>query len=167
MIPTRDNLQFITIVGVALAIFLSLLLSLVEKRRGRKIKWGGFVVFAVAGYGIVMVGFTSKLIADMHAKGNEATTLGIVTARDLPNHDQYQFAYSVGDQRYTSWHQGTVNCGPNRIYVGGVFTVYYDPLHPSRADLCSFKGAVKNDLQILGLMSAMLVLTAIFTRKSW
>jgi hypothetical protein len=167
MTPTRDNLQLLVTVCMALAVFLSLLLFIVEKIRGRKIKWGGFIVFAVAGYGVLMVGFTAKLVTDITAKGNEATTVGIVIVHDLPNHNQYQFEYAVGGQRYTAWHQGTVDCGPDDIIVGGKFTVYYDPLHPSRADLCSFKGAVKNDLQILGLLSVMLAFTALITRKSW
>jgi len=167
MTPARDNLQLLVTACLALAVFLSLLLFFAEKIRGRKIKWGGFVVFAVAGYGVLMAGFTAKLVADIRAKRSEATTVGIVIAHDLPNHNQYQFEYAVGGQRYTAWHQGTVDCGPNNINVGGKFTVYYDPLHPNTADLCSFKAAVKNDMEILGLFSGMLVFSALVTRKSW
>jgi hypothetical protein len=166
MIPTRNNLQLLVTVCLALAVFLSLLLLIVAKIRGRKIKWGGFVVFAVAGYGVPMVGFTTKLVTDISAKRNRATTVGMVIAHDLPNHNQYQFEYAIDGQRYTAWHQGTVDCGPNDINVGGKFTVYYDPPHPNRADLCSFKAAVKNDIEILGLLSGMLVFTALITRKS-
>jgi hypothetical protein len=167
MTPTRENLQLFVTVCVALAVLLSLLLLIVEKIRGRKIRWGGFVVFAIAGYGVLMVGFATKLVNDISARRNEATTVGIVIANDRSNHNQYQFEYAVHGQRYTAWHQGTVDCGPNDISVGGAFTVYYDPVHPNRADLCSFKAAVKNDLEILGLLSGMLVFTAVITRKSW
>jgi hypothetical protein len=73
----------------------------------------------------------------------------------------------VRAERYTAWHQGTVDCDPIDISVGETFTVSYDRVHPNRADLCSFKGAVKNDLKILGLLSGMLVFTAVITRKSW
>jgi hypothetical protein len=36
-------------------------------------------------------------------------------------------------------------------------------MHPEKADLCSFRGAIKDDLKILGLLSGMLLLTAVFT----
>lgn len=114
-----------------------------------------------------MVGVATKLIHDIRARRNEATTLGIVIANDRANHNQYQFEYAVVGRTYTAWHQGTVDRGPSDIYVGGTFTVYYDPAHPDRADLCSFRAAVKTDLEILGLLSGMLVFTAVITRKSW
>jgi hypothetical protein len=62
MTPSRENLQSFAMVCLALAVFLSLLLFIVEKIRGRQIRWGGFVVFAVAGYGVLMVGFATKLV---------------------------------------------------------------------------------------------------------
>jgi len=167
MIPTSDNLQLFVTVSLALAVFLSLLLFMVEKIRKRKSRWGGFVVFALAGYGVLMVGLTTKLVNDIRARRKEAATVGIVIANDRSNHNQYQFEYAVRSQKYTAWHQGTVDCGPSDISVGGTFTVYYDSVHPNRADLCNFKAAVNNDLEILGLLSGMLVFTAAITRKSW
>ena len=167
MIPIRENLQLFVTVSSALAIFLSLLLLMVEKIRKRKIRWSGFVVFALAGYGVLLVGLTTKLVDDTRARGKEVTTVGIVIANDRSNHNQYQFEYAVRGQKYTAWHQGTVDCGPSDISVGGTFTVYYDPVHPNRADLCSFKTGMKNDLEVIGLLSGMLVFTAVITRKSW
>ena len=166
MIPSRENLQLFVTVCLALAVLFSLLLFIVEKIRGQKTRWGGFVVFAIAGYGVPITGFTSKLVNDIRTRRNEATTVGIVIANDRSNHNQYQFEYAVDGQRYTAWHQGTVDCGPSDISVGGTVTVYYNPVHRDRADLCNFKGAVKNDLEILGLLSGMLVFTAFITRKS-
>lgn len=167
MTPSRDNLELLVTVSLALAVFLSLLLFVVEKIRRRKIRWGGFVVFVVAGYGVLMVGYTTKLANDIHARRNEETTVGLVIGNDRANHNQYQFEYAVHGQRYTAWHQGTVDCGPSDIAVGGASTVYYDPAHPNRADLCSFRAAVKTDTEILGLVLGMLVFTAVITRKSW
>ena len=104
---------------------------------------GAFAVFAVAGYGVLMVGFITKLVNGIRTRRNEATTVGLVIANDRSNHNQYQFQYAVDGQRYTAWHQGTVDCGPSDISVGGTFTVYYDPVHPNRADLCSFQSRSK------------------------
>ena len=163
MAPTRENIQVFLAVGLGIAVFLSILLFIVEKMLGRKIKWGGFIVFALAAYGLPIVGFASKYVGDRKTWRNEATTLGIVVAHDLPNHNQYQFEYAVSGQRYYSWHQGTVDCDPGEMGIGKTFKVYYDPTHPDKADLCSFKSALKNDLQILGLLSGMLLLTAVFT----
>lgn len=163
MTPTRENIQLLVELAFGIAIFLSILLFVAEKLLRRKIKWGGFVVFALAAYGLPIVGFASKYLADRKTVRNEATTFGIVVAHDLANHNQYQFEYAVSGQRYYSWHQGTVDCDPGEMGIGRTYKVYYDPARPDKSDPCSFKSAVKNDLQILGLLSGMLALTAIFT----
>ncbi len=148
---------------MGIALLLSGLLFVVEKISGRKIKWGGFIVFALAAYGLPIVGFASKYAGDRKSWRNEATTSGVVVAHDLPNHNQYQFEYAISGQRYYGWHQGTVTCDAGEIYVGKTVLVYYDPMHADKADLCSFRGAISNDLQILALLSGMLGLTAVFT----
>ena len=162
MTPNLENIQVFVAVGMGIAILLSGLLFIVEKISGRKIKWGGFIVFALAAYGLPIVGFASKYVGDRKTWRNEATTSGIVVAHDLPNHNQYQFEYAISGRRYYSWHQGTVTCDAGEIYIGKTVLVYYDPVHPEKADLCSFQGAIHNDLQILGLLSGMLILTAVF-----
>jgi len=161
MTPTLENIQVFAAVGVGIALLLSGMLFIVEKISRRKIKWGGFIVFALAAYGLPIFGFASKYVGDRKTWRNEATTSGIVVAHDPPNHNQYQFEYAISDHRYYSWHQGTVTCDAGEI--GKSVLVYYDPVHPEKADLCSFRGAIQNDLQILGLLSGMLVLTAAFT----
>jgi hypothetical protein len=163
MTPTRDNIQLFLELALGIAICLSALLFIVERLLGREIKWGGFIVFALAGYGLPIVGFASKYVGDTKTLRNEGTTVGIVVAHDLANHNQYQFEYRVSGERYYGWHQGTVDCDPGEMAIGKNYKVFYDPVHPEKADLCSFKSAVKNDLQILGLLSGMLFLTAIFT----
>ena len=162
MTPTSENINVFVALCWGIALLLSGLLFVFEKISGRKIKWGGFIVFALAGYGLPIVGFASKYAGDRKSWRNEATTSGVVVAHDLPNHNQYQFEYAISGQRYYSWHQGTVTCDAGEIYVGKTVLVYYDPMHPDKADLCSFRGAITNDLQILGLLSGMLVLTAVF-----
>ena len=126
---------------------------------------GGFIVFALAAYGLPIVGFASKYVRDTKTSQREATTSGVVVEHDLPNHNQYRFEYAISGQRYYGWHQGTVTCSPGEIYIGKAVLVYYDPEHPKKADLCSFRGAIKNDVEILGLLSGMLVLTAVFTAR--
>jgi hypothetical protein len=44
--------------------------------------------FALAGYGVLMVGWTTKLVNDIRARRKEATTVGIVIANDRSNHTQ-------------------------------------------------------------------------------
>ena len=165
MTPTLENIQLFVAVSFGLAIVLSGLLFIIQKISGRKIKWGGFIVFALAAYGLPIVGFASKYVGDRKTWRREATTSGIVVEHDLPNHNQYRFEYAISGQQYYSWHQGTVTCNPGEIYIGKKVLVYYDPIHPEKADLCSFRGAITNDLQILGLLSGMLVLTAVFTSR--
>jgi len=46
MTPTRDNIHLFLGLTFGIAIFLSALLFVLEKRLGRKIKWGGIIVFA-------------------------------------------------------------------------------------------------------------------------
>jgi hypothetical protein len=163
MTPTPENIHTFVAISFGVAIFLSGLLFIVQKISGRKIKWGGFIVFALAAYGLPIVGFASKYVGDRKTWRNEATTSGIVVAHDPPNHNQYEFEYAIASQRYYSWHQGTVTCDAGELNIGKTVLVYYDPMHPEKADLCSFRGAIENDLQILGLLSGMLVLTAVFT----
>jgi hypothetical protein len=128
----------------------------------REIKWDGFIVFALAAYGLPIVGFASRYVGDRKTWRNEATTSGIVVAHDAPNHNQYQFEYMRSGQRHYGWHVGTTTCDAGEIYVGKAVLVYYDPMHPDKADLCSFQGAMKNDLQALGGLSGVLVLTVVF-----
>jgi hypothetical protein len=110
MTPTLENIQIFVAVSIGIALFLSGLLFIVEKISGRKIKWGGFIVFALAAYLLPIVGFASKYVGDRKTWRNEATTSGIVVAHDPPNHDRYQFEYAISGQRYSSWHIGTDTC---------------------------------------------------------
>jgi Protein of unknown function (DUF3592) len=157
MTPTLENIHVFA-EGLGIAILLLGLFFIVQKISGRKMS--GFMVFAL---GLPIVGFASKYVGDWKTWRNEATTSGIVVAHDLPNHNQYQFEYAMSGHRYYSWHQGTTDCDAGEINVGKTILVYYDPIHPEKADLCSFRGAIRNDLQILGLLSGMLVLIAVFT----
>ena len=115
MIPNVENLRVFSMVCLGLAIFLSLLLFVAEKVLKRKIKWGGFVVLAIAGYGLPIFGFASKYVDDRTAWRHEATTSGIAVAHDPPNHDQYEFEYVVAGQRHYSWHTGTAGCDPGEM----------------------------------------------------
>ena len=87
MTPTLENIHIFVAVGFGVAIILSGLLFIVQKISGRKIKWGGFIVFALAAYGLAVVGFASKYFGDRKTWRNEATTSGIVVAHDLANHN--------------------------------------------------------------------------------
>ena len=165
MTPTTENIKVFVALCLGVGLLLSGLLFVLEKISGRRIKWGGIIVFALAGYGLPIVGVASKYARDRNSWRDEATTSGVVVAHDLPNHNQYQFEYAISGQRYYSWHQGTTTCDAGEICVGKTVAVYYDPMHPDRADLCSFRGAIANDLKILGLLFGMLVLTAVFTTR--
>lgn len=165
MLPSAEKTQIFFAISLGVALFLSLLLFIARKLSGGKINWGGFVLFACAAYSLPMVGIVSKYLKDRQALQNEKTTSGIVVAHDLPNHNQYQFEYVVSGQRHYAWHQGTTTCDAADVFVGKSVTVFYDPLHPERADLCSFKGAITNDLQVLCLLCGMLVITTIFTAR--
>jgi hypothetical protein len=88
MTPTPENIHTFGAISFGVAIFLSGLLFIVQKILGRKIKWGGFIVFALAAYGLPIVGFASKYVGDRKTCRNEATTSGIVVAHDPPNHNQ-------------------------------------------------------------------------------
>jgi Protein of unknown function (DUF3592) len=164
MTPTSENIKVFVALCLGIALLLSGLLFVFETISGRRIKWGGFIVFALAAYGLPIVGFASKYAGDRNSLRNETTTSGVVAAHDVPNHNQYQFEYAISGQRYYGWHQGAVTCDTGELYVGKTVLVYYDPTHPEKADLCSFRGAISNDLQILTLLSGMLAVTAVFTR---
>jgi len=84
MTPTLENIQLFVAVSFGLAIVLSGLLFIIQKISGRKIKWGGFIVFALAAYGLPIVGFASKYVGDRKTWRREATTSGIVVEHDLP-----------------------------------------------------------------------------------
>ncbi len=161
MWPTSENFQTLSAICISFALLLSLLLFIARKLTGRKIKWGGFVLFALAAYGLPIVGIVAKYTGDRKALQREATTTGIVVVHDLPNHNQYQFEYVVSGQRHYAWHQGTTTCDGGDMFVGKTVTVFYDPLHAEKADLCSFRGALTNDLQVFGLLCGMLIITAV------
>lgn len=163
MWPTVENIQTFSAICIGIALLLSLLLFIARKLTGRKIKWGGFAVFALAAYGLPIVGIVAKYLRDRKALQHEATTSGIVVAHDPPNHNQYQFEYVVSGQRHYAWHRSTTTCDAGDIFVGKTVTVFYDPLHVEKADLCSFRGALTNDLQVFGLLCGMLIFTTIGT----
>jgi hypothetical protein len=136
MTPTPENIHTFVAISFGVAIFLSGLLFIVQKISRRKIKWGGFIVFALAAYGLPIVGFASKYVGDRKSWRNEATTSGIVVAHDPPNHNQYEFEYAIASQRYYSWHQGTVTCDAGELNIGKtVLERVTKPSQDSRATL--------------------------------
>src|SRR5260370_7474106 len=108
MTPTTENIKIFVGLCMGIALLLSGLLFVVEKISGRKIKWGGFIVFALAAYGLPIVGFASKYAGDRKSWRNEPTTSGVGVAHDLPNHNQYPFQYSISRPRHYPCTQSTL-----------------------------------------------------------
>lgn len=103
--------------------------------------------------------------ADSEIAKRQKTTIARIDAHDPPNHDRYEYIYSVDGKTYSGWE---IPDDKHDFLVGEQLTVYYDPIDPSRSALVDFDEAALKafaPVPMCGVLVLGFVLLIFFLRR--
>jgi len=80
--------------------------------------------------------FCLRMRSDLEVARRQKSTIATITAHDPPNHDRYQYVFTVNGRSYSGWESPDEK---RDFHIGEKLAVYYDPLDPSNSALMDFE----------------------------
>ena len=71
---------------------------------------------------------------DIQTAGRQRTTLGVITAHETTNHNQFRYEFEVEGKHYT----GSEGPRDRELGIGKKVIVYYDPENPNKNAITDF-----------------------------
>jgi hypothetical protein len=90
---------------------------------------------------IGLVFLTYSAISNHLVAKRQQNATGMITAHEPQNHDRYGFEFALNGHKYTGWGRPE----KEKLEMGEVVTIYYDPRNPSKNALKSFEALSLED----------------------